>query len=651
MEKKKLISLAISSGIGLLVFLLWIFSALDLWENKILDSHFTRRGFVQPSDKIVIVAVDEESINKLGRWPWARSVQGTLVEKLTLMGAKAIVFDILFTESDQDRPWADEQMGKQAQKSGKVVLGCFFQMDSNGAPIKSLEPIEAIKKKAQTGFVNIFTEMDGINRKVSLLMEFEGKQVPSLGLAGLSLYFDKSPEEIVKEHNVVVDAYNEMMVNFAGGYESFPYYSFSKVINGEISADKIKDKIVLVGGTASALFDFKAIPFSPVFPGVEIHANAMSNILQNNFLKPWPAFVTFLLIVIFSLLAGLVFGQFAPWKGGVSTVAVFTGYFIFTYYMFKSNIIAEFAAPAASLSLSYVGVLFYRFMTEEKEKRWIKKSFSQYFSPSVMDQILNNPAALALGGQKMNVTIMFSDIRSFTSISENMKPEEVVAFLNEYLGRMVEIVFKHDGTLDKFIGDAVMAIWGAPIPHKDHHKKAVECAIEMIEEVEKLNAKWISEGKKPIKIGIGLNSGDVNIGNIGSDQKKEYTVIGDSVNLASRLEGINKEFKTVIIISENTYAFVKDSIEAEHLGGVQVKGKEKVVDIYGVFGHKGNTNKDIFRLPDTGKQDKVSDKEHAKIVSPAIKKAEAEKEEKEHKGHKEHKPKFNPDERIEMPKK
>ncbi|MCB4791323.1 MAG: adenylate/guanylate cyclase domain-containing protein [Elusimicrobia bacterium] len=634
MEKKKIISLAISSGVGLFVLFLWMFSALDMWENKITNSHFTRRGLVEPSDKIAIVAVDEESINKLGRWPWARSVHANLINKLTALGAKAIVFDVLFTEADKEKPLADEQLGKAAKKSGKVVFGCFFQTDQSGAPVKSLEPIESIKKDTRTGFVNIFTELDGVNRKVSLVMDFENDKIPSLSLAGLSLYLNQKPEDIIKERKIAVDEFNEMIVNFSGGYESFPYYSFSKVLNGEIPAEKIKDKIILVGGTAAGLFDFKAIPFVPIFPGVEIHANAMSNILLNNYLRQWPGICTFILIIIFALLSGMVFGQFAPWKGGVTTVIVFIGYFVFTYYMFKIKyVLAEFVAPAASLSLSYVGVLFYRFMTEEKEKRWIKKSFSTYLNPHVLEEIIKDPASLKLGGQKQNLSILFSDIRGFTTISESLSPEGVVELLNEYLTKMVEVVFRHEGTLDKFIGDAVMAFWGAPIPQKDHARKAVMCGIEMVEELEKLQAKWQAEGKTIIKIGVGINSGNVIVGNMGSMERMDYTVIGDDVNLASRLESLNKEYKTVMIISEETYKQVEDLVEAKPLGGVKVKGKAKAVNIYGVFGRKG-APKEIFELH----------------LDENIKKAYASTKEPPKEKEKENK-KFNPDERMEFPKK
>ncbi|MBN1622371.1 MAG: CHASE2 domain-containing protein [Endomicrobiales bacterium] len=626
MDKKKLISLLISIGVGLLITVLWWVGGLEVWESKVLDSQFKLRGSIETVPDVIIIAVDEKSIRELGRWPWQRSVHGRLVDLLTKAGAKTIIFDILFTEPDSNKPWADQYLGRVAKKSGKVVFGSFFQM-AEGLAATPLMPIKSLRDNASTGFTNIFTELDGVNRRIPLEMEYQGKMVPSLSMAGLELVLNKTAKEIIEERDIFIDEYNEMMINFAGGYESFPYYSFCDVLNEKIAENKFKDKIILVGGTAAGLFDFKAIPYAPIFPGVEIHANAISNILLNNYLRPWSPFFTFVLIWFFTLLSAMVLGQLAPWKGGVSALGVFIGYFFFVHILFVWEYIdAAFVAPALSLSLGYVGVLFYRFMTEEKEKRWIKKSFNQYLSPQILDNILNNPGSLRLGGDRQNLSILFSDIRGFTTISESLNPEEVVELLNEYLTKMVEVVFRNQGTMDKFIGDAVMAFWGAPVPQDNHSQLAVNCAVEMIKELEVLQKKWESEGKKIINIGVGVNSGDVVVGNMGSLERMDYTVIGDNVNLASRLEGLTKEYKSQIIISEATYNEVKDLVDAEHLGEVKVKGKAKAVHIYGVLGKKGE--------------------EHLKVQAAYLGEDKKEKETKKHKTNS----KFDPNARIEMHK-
>ncbi len=232
--------------------------------------------------------------------------------------------------------------------------------------------------------------------------------------------------------------------------------------------------------------------------------------------------------------------------------------------------------------LCYVGIILYRFFSEEKEKKYIRKTFGHYLSPHVMDEILKDPTRLKLGGEKQHLTVLFSDIRGFTTLSEKLAPEEIVCVLNEYLSDMVKDVFNNDGTLDKFIGDAVMAFWGAPIAQNDHQLKAVRCAIDMVRSLRALQKKWQEEGKPIFHIGIGINTGDMVVGNMGSMDRMDYTVIGDNVNLGARLEGLNKEYGTEIIISETTYDSVKDSISANYLGEVKVKGKEKAVKIYGV---------------------------------------------------------------------
>jgi len=267
------------------------------------------------------------------------------------------------------------------------------------------------------------------------------------------------------------------------------------------------------------------------------------------------------------------------------TASVFVIWLATTFYYFIcKQVWVEYTPVALLIIFIYILITTWRFFTEEKEKRWLKKTFGQYLSPAVINEIMKSPDALALGGKRQEMTVLFSDIRGFTTISEASSPEEVVALLNEYLTKMTEIVFKYQGTLDKFIGDAVMAFWNAPVEQKDHPRRAVLCAIDMIEELKKLQVKWRAEGKPVLDIGIGVNTGDMVVGNMGSLERMDYTVIGDNVNLGSRLESLNKEFKTHIIISESTYNNVRDIVNARSLGSTKVKGKEKAVQIYGVEG-------------------------------------------------------------------
>ncbi|MEW6040639.1 MAG: adenylate/guanylate cyclase domain-containing protein, partial [Elusimicrobiota bacterium] len=256
-------------------------------------------------------------------------------------------------------------------------------------------------------------------------------------------------------------------------------------------------------------------------------------------------------------------------------------FFLTEYFIFaKFNFHMDFLKPGLSIILSFSGVMGYRLLTEEKEKRWIKKTFSYYLSPTVIDELAGNPDKLRLGGERKILTVLFSDIRNFTTISEKLNPEEVVGILNEYLSAMTDIVFKHSGTLDKFIGDAIMAFWGAPIYSEDHAEKAVECALEMIDKLKELQEEWKRQNKPIIDIGIGINTGEMVVGNLGSHQRMDYTVIGDNVNLGSRLEGLNKQYATHIIISEATNEAIKHKFKSKSLGQVSVKGKEKPVTIF-----------------------------------------------------------------------
>ena len=601
MKTKRLKPLGIALAAALLVLVLWALGFLQGWENRTIDYRFLTRGPVAPSDQIVIVTADEESIKAIGRWPWPRSVHAKLIDNLTAAGAKAIVFDILFSEPDKEHPGSDKALADAARRSGKVVFCGMYEME-HGIPVNPIMPIAMLGDCARTGFSNIWPELDGVSRRAALMMSFEDKMVPSLSLQGLSLYLGKTPKEIMASHRIPLsETVNEIPLNYAGGFESFKYISFNKALTGEVPAGDISGKIVLVGGTAAALFDFKAVPFAPTYPGVEVHATAMSNLLKNDFLTDCPWWVTLFLILLFAFCAGWALAGLPPLYGALCCFVMFAGYYTASYQLFaKAHYNLEVVAPLLSLALSYGSVVLYRFMTEEKEKRKIKSTMGHYINRQLLEKVLADPGLLKLGGERKNLSVLFSDIRGFTTISESMRPEDVVPLLNEYLSRMVEVVFRHDGTLDKFIGDAVMAFWGAPVPDDQHPRKAVMCAIEMIEELKVLQEKWRREGKPVIEIGIGVNTGDMVVGNMGSSQKMEYTVIGDNVNLGSRLEGLNQEYHTQIIVSEATFLAVQDMVEARPFGSVKVKGKTNEVTIYQILGRKGKVSGEAGHFdPDT----------------------------------------------------
>lgn len=370
---------------------------------------------------------------------------------------------------------------------------------------------------------------------------------------------------------------------------TFPYFSITDILEGEFPPGTFKDKIILVGATAVGLYDMRSTPFSAVYPGVEVHATVIDNILNGTFLfKPrWTKIYDALAIVLLSLFVGLVIPRVGAIQGVLFASGLFVLHIVATQWLFShASLWVNMVYPLLALVLVYTSLTIYRYLTEERERKKIRGAFSHYVSTSVVNEVLKHPDKLKLGGEKKDLTVLFSDIRSFTTISEVMAPEELVRLLNEYLTIMTDIILKYDGTLDKYMGDAIMAIYGAPLDMTDHPTRACYSALEMMEGLKKLNEKWIKEGKVPLDIGIGINTGMMIVGNMGSEQRFDYTVMGDAVNLGNRLEGANKDYRTNILLSEFTYERVKEEFTCMELDSVRVKGKIRPVRIYQLMGTK-----------------------------------------------------------------
>ncbi|HCJ65894.1 MAG TPA: hypothetical protein DHV62_00855 [Elusimicrobia bacterium] len=585
MKKKTIGSLIFAFVVGLVIFGLYHFGYLRVWEYKILDLRFNLRGRRPISDKIVIIDIDEDSVQNIGRWAWPRKTHGYLINYLTRAGAKTIVFDMLFVDPDKNDPESDEFLIQMTRNSARVVHNFFFESTAEG--IQVFFPLTKLTKAtAGLGYANVFPELDGVVRKVPVSWQFGEESYPHLSVAGAAQYLSIPWQKLIE--GLPLDENGELAINYAGGYKTFPYVPYYKVFFEEVEKDFFKDKIAIIGATFTGVGDRYPTPMFHSFPGVEIQANAVDNFLQKNYLSIVPKVVPGGLIFIFAFLLGFSTMHLTPWLATGMASGIFSLFFLLTYWLFRYyNLSLDFVAPALVLPATYGPLLLYRLVSEEKEKRRIRKTFGQYVSPQVMEEILSNPQAVMLGGVKKNLTVLFSDIRGFTTMSEKLTPEETVTLLNTYLTRMTEVIFRHEGTLDKFIGDAIMAFWGAPIAVDGHARKAVSCGLEMLNELRKMQEEWTNQGKKDtIDIGIGINTGDVVIGNMGSQMRMDYTVIGDSVNLASRLEALNKQFSTHIIIGENTYKEVKDFFEVRPLGKTEVKGKEELVEVYEVLSKK-----------------------------------------------------------------
>jgi len=449
-----------------------------------------------------------------------------------------------------------------------------------------------------SGYFTIVPDPDGVVRWIPLVIKCGDEIFAPLSIKAIWHYLDMPPLiarvapygiEGVQLGDIFIptDETGQMMINYLGPPQTFTHYPITDIINNKYPAGEFKDKIVLVGATAMGMYDIRTTPFSPVYPGPEVHATVIDNILRGQFLdRPeWTKVFDLLAILLVGIILGFVVPRLSAVKGIIFAVGLFIAYLFLTRYLFVSHgLWFNMVYPLAAIVMLYISLTLHRYLSEERERRRIKGAFTYYVSSSVVNEMLKHPEKLKLGGDRKELSILFSDIRGFTTIAEGMSPEELVHLLNEYLTVMTDIVFKYDGTLDKYMGDAIMAIYGAPLDLPDHASKACRSALEMMRELEKLNKKWLAEGKKPVDIGIGINTGPMMVGNMGSEQRFDFTVMGDSVNLGSRLEGANKNYKTNVIISEYTYEKVKGEFLCMELDSVRVQGKREPVKIYSLLG-------------------------------------------------------------------
>jgi adenylate cyclase len=631
-------------------------------ELKAFDIRMMSRGVITPGGEVAIVAIDEKSLKEIGRWPWPRTVLADLVTTLKGYGAKAIAFDVVFSEPDVASLRAIRGISRELEatglNSGKVkqiidenaaqadtdtafaraikesecvTLGFFFHMTSEevkyldrkemetaeqgvtgarygivqvkGAPDETAliraysaeANIPVISESSEnSGYFNIFPDKDGVIRWAPLVLGLKEEFYMPLSVAALLQYLDwpmlsvtvsEMGVEAVRIGDIVIptDESGRMLVNFAGPPRTFPHYSIADILKGRLSPELFQGKIILVGATSTGTKDIRVTPYSTVFPGTEIHANVIENILHNNFIRRpgWTALFDLSAILLVGIFMGLVVPRVKAVLGMILATAIVAAYVAANYLIFaKYSLWLNLVYPVLTGTTAYLGITIYKYVTEEKEKKKIRGAFQYYLTNSVINEMLKDPSKLKLGGDKKDLTVMFSDIRGFTTISEKLSPEELVRLLNEYLTAMTNIVFKYEGLLDKYIGDAIMAVFGAPLDQPDHAERACRTALEMMAELGKLQKKWEAEGRPVIRIGVGLNTGDMVVGNMGSDMRFDYTVMGDNVNLASRLEGINKEYNTSIVISESTHEKVKDRLFCRELDSVRVKGKQLPVKIY-----------------------------------------------------------------------
>lgn len=594
------------------------------------------------SPDIVLIVIDDKSIGR-HRWPWKRNLYCNIYDYFReYTNAKAIVMDSVVTSIDDYK--TDLEYFNSINKMNNAISGLIFipkdytnkaQGKDFDKKIKSKYSIEAqdlrsnpddyeygsalifpkeyLNAVKQAGTVSTIKDEDGYTRVAIEMIKYKDAFYPSIALKTFSFlnnnesYFITDKEIIGKNSKVHIP----ILKDNSGMYSLLRFYkpnthhnsythktysavdimdSYDELKAGQkplISPSEFDNKIIFVGANvkaaASGLSDVKRSPISNDHSGLDIQATTLDNIMHNNFMKPFTDWQNFVITILLMALAFFIIKNlnlFYAVSGVCLVIAIYIG---ISALLFRYGYAINILTPISMVIITMIFAYSYRYIVEDKNKEKIKTAMGKYISEDIMRNVVKNIDELKLGGKKANVTVLFADIRGFTSMSEKLSADEVSVILNEYFTEIEPIVTKYNGVINKFIGDAVMAIFGAPIEDDNHPKNAVRCACEMLAKVDELQKKWLNEGKPKIEIGIGINTGEAFVGNIGSEKRMEYTVIGDMVNLASRIEGNNKIYKTNLLISSSTFDYVRGIVDTIKISNVKIRGKEHTLDLYEVI--------------------------------------------------------------------
>jgi len=615
--------------IAVLVSLFDFFQGLEL---KLYDLSFQRRGPLPiEGSKLAIVAIDQATCDEL-TFPFDRRYYAELIEKLNQLGAKLIVFDILF-DSEGSRPASDSLLKQTVAEAGDVVLcGQSTRIFHRGLkePITSMTPPHpaVLPPGAPWGLIDDFNDQDGVTRRYPLFVSYHDSSFLSLGLkvhslihnysGGKTAFTDKG--ELVYAGLTIppsTDA-STTFLNYYGPAGTFPTYSFIDVVNGKydltalfasfseeerkaladsgmagiFEENPFEGRVVLVGATVDGLHDNKYTPFFSAHdprqtPGVECHANAIWMLEQQSFIRVVNYWFVLGGVLLISLLIFTVGRHVAHWSGILISMGIILAVMFGSLYLFGTHRLWLREMPLLlAVGIGYPANLLHRFILSQREKAMIKGMFSQYLPPSYVKHLIENPDLLKLGGERRRMTMLFTDVAGFSTVSEKLTPEELVLLLNEFLTAMSRVVFENDGIVDKYEGDLVMAEFGAPIWNPNHAAQGCRTALGMQKRLAELRAKWRAEGRIELHTRVGVNTGDVIVGNMGSEEKFDYTVMGDAVNLASRLEGANKAYKTTCMIGHNTWLDVHDQFVTRPLDLLRVVGKSEPVAVYELVAEK-----------------------------------------------------------------
>jgi adenylate cyclase len=581
-----------------------------------------------PPHFVTIAAIDEASLAKLGRWPWSRTTFAALAERLDELGARVIAFDLFFSERESAR--ADTQFARALRSTKKGVLGTVFidhQADLRYlGPAGLAEARRAIAPQAiadvqsesfrmdepygvlvninelhgaarYVGDIHMPADADGVVRRAPLIRRFDGRYFPAFDVQVARAFLHEEVPALdiasygiagirLGPHYIALDEAGRLLIRHRPP-KSFTTVSIVDILEKRADPALLRGRVVLVGNTAIGIGDTRVTPFGATLPGVEIRASIIESLLQGDPLQrpEWMMVVDMAAMSLIGLLLITLLPRFGVGAGGVLAAAALGGYIALAAYLFRTEgLWLNLVYPSLLVALLFASATLVLYFFRVSEQRYLKRAFAHYVPPAVVDDLVADAGKLQLGGEKRELTVLFSDIRGFTTLSEAMAPEELVKLMNEYFTVMTAKVFEHRGSLDKYIGDAIMAIFGAPRAEPQHAALACRSALDMLRALKTLRESWGARGIPPIDIGVGINTGPMVVGNMGSASRFNYTVVGDAVNLASRIEHLNKEYGTNILVSETTYQVVKDEFpRAREVDRVRVRGRAQPVHLYELF--------------------------------------------------------------------
>ncbi len=578
----------------------WLHGFLPL-ENHLSDLFVRLQAQrLQPDSQIVIVDIDDTSLARMqdvaGKWPWPRDVHGELVRGIAKQHPAAIVFDILFTERDEYRPESDRMFNEALEVDSKIYFPLVRRdsaLDASGAPITQVAPLLGLQRTSdakpdariallpplaidtrfwRTGTINFIEDRDGVGRRYQLYTPAYGWRIPSL------------PARVAADLGYAVPLQSDFMLAWRGKVGSFQHVSYVDLYEDfnreqpKRRQDEFSGKVVIIGTAATGLHDLRVTPLSSLYPGMEILATALDNLKNGRMMRVAPTW--FLPVLAFALLASLyaaflrgVNALKASWALSATTLLTIG----LSYWAVGKLLLLPVLLPL-SLAWCYLFVCaLLEYLHERRRREQAVQLFSRFVNPHVVQELIAH-GGLSREGESRQITVLFSDIRGFTSLSESRTPQEIVSLLNRYFTLQVDVVFRHGGSLDKFIGDCIMAFWGAPLDDPHHARHAVEAALEMAEVLQRFRQDLGDENAQ-FDVGIGIHSGPAVVGLIGSERRREYTAIGDTVNLASRIEGLTKGVSRILVSGE-TKALCGDAFDFKPYGSYNVKGREQQVELF-----------------------------------------------------------------------